>query len=74
MHSPRVVSNPFALMTNPQAVVAAMEASDRLRALRRRVCRPLDRIGLGEGGGVADAADDGGGDDAEPLADDAPGA
>ncbi|WP_162910271.1 hypothetical protein [Azohydromonas sediminis] len=74
MHSPRVVSNPFALMTNPQAVVAAMEASDRLRALRRRVCRPLDRIGLGEGGAAADAAD-GWGNDPEPLADDdAPGA
>jgi hypothetical protein len=70
MHSPRVVSNPFALMTNPQAVVAAMEASDRLRALRRRVCRPLDRIGLGEGGGMAEAAGDWG-DEPEPLADDA---
>lgn len=70
MHSPRAVSNPFALMTNPQAVVAAMEASDRLRALHRRVCRPLDRVGLGEGGAAADSAD-GWDEGPESLADDA---
>lgn len=68
MQSPRAVSNPFALMTNPQAVVAAMEASDRLRALRRRVCRPLDHVGLGDAPAAADA---GWADDAEPTGDDA---
>lgn len=57
MPSPRALSHPFALMTNPQAVVAAMEASERLRALRRRVCRPLDHIGLGDASPQADAAD-----------------
>jgi len=64
MDSPRVAGNPFAMMTHPQAVVAAMEASERLRALRRRVCRPLDRVGLGEGPAAADAAE-GWADDAE---------
>ncbi len=59
MHTPRVVSDPFALMTNPQSVLAAMEASERLRALRSRVCRPLDKVGFGR----ADASDDDGGSD-----------
>ena len=36
-------ANPFALMLNPQEVVAAMERSDRLERLQRRVCRPLDK-------------------------------
>jgi len=43
MPSPRTAANPFALMTHPQAVLAAVEASPRLGALRRRICRPLDR-------------------------------
>lgn len=47
MQIPRVASNPFALMTHPQAVVAAVEASERLRSLRSRVCRPLDKVGFG---------------------------
>jgi hypothetical protein len=37
------VRNPFALLTNPEVVVQAMEASERLGRLRSRVCRPLDR-------------------------------
>lgn len=36
-------SNPFALMMNPDAVVQAMERSERLARLKARVCRPLDR-------------------------------
>ncbi|HMM85969.1 MAG: hypothetical protein ACLGIT_03225 [Gammaproteobacteria bacterium] len=44
MHSPSVASDPFALMLNPQSVVQAMEASERLRRLHRRVCRPLDKV------------------------------
>lgn len=52
--------NPFALMLNPQAVLARISASDRLEGLQRHVCRPLDKVVLG-------AAPDG--DDAvEPLA------
>ena len=37
------VSNPFALMMNPDVVLQAMERSERLGHLQRRVCRPLDK-------------------------------
>ena len=36
-------ANPFALMTNPEAVLRAIENSDKLCMLERRVCRPLDK-------------------------------
>lgn len=58
MHRPHVVSNPFALMTHPQAVIAAVEASERLRSLRSRVCRPLDKVGFGQPDASDDAVDD----------------
>lgn len=38
------VRNPFMLMLNPEVVVAAVEASERLKQLNRHECRPLDRI------------------------------
>jgi hypothetical protein len=38
-----LVSNPFALMMHPDAVFQAMETSDRLSRLQRRICRPLDK-------------------------------
>lgn len=37
------VSDPFALMMDPASVVQAMENSDRLARLQRRVYRPLDK-------------------------------
>ncbi|MGA0610868.1 hypothetical protein [Caldimonas sp. KR1-144] len=37
------VSDPFALMMNPEAVLRAVECSDRLARLQRRICRPLDK-------------------------------
>ncbi len=37
------LNNPFVLLMNPQEVIRAVETSDRLRRLRRHVCRPLDR-------------------------------
>jgi hypothetical protein len=37
------VANPFALMMDPQAVLQAMERSERLQHLQRRICRPLDK-------------------------------
>ena len=43
MDNSSLVSNPFALMMDPAAVVHAMEHSDRLGRLHRRVCRPLDK-------------------------------
>jgi hypothetical protein len=43
MQQTRPIADPFALMMNPQAVIQAMERSDRLSRLQRRVCRPLDK-------------------------------
>ncbi len=36
--------NPFMLMLHPEAVLAAVEKSERLGALNRHLCRPLDRV------------------------------
>lgn len=77
MQSPQVMSNPFALMTHPQAVIAAVEASERLRSLRSRVCRPLDKVGFGQPDSPDDGADEAAAalawadDDATTLAPDA---
>ena len=38
-----ILGNPFALMMNPAEVLQAVERSDRLERLQRRVCRPLDK-------------------------------
>jgi hypothetical protein len=38
-----LASNPFALMMNPEDVIQAMERSDRLGRLQRRICKPLDK-------------------------------
>lgn len=54
--------NPFALMLDPQAIIAQIENSERLERLQRRVCRPLDKPLLGGAGETADDA-------AEPAAD-----
>lgn len=37
------VRNPFMLMLNPEIVLAAIEKSERLSQLNRRLCRPLDK-------------------------------
>jgi len=39
----QIDSNPFELMMNPQAVLAAIERSQRLESLHRRIYRPLDK-------------------------------
>jgi hypothetical protein len=54
-------SNPFMLMLNPEVVIAAMEASERLKSLNSHQCRPLDKIvpapdAAGESGGDEDEA------------------
>lgn len=41
-HTPPV-SDPFAFMMNPEAVLKAIEQSERLARLKRRICRPLDK-------------------------------
>lgn len=43
MQQSEVVANPFALMMNPEAVIAAVNRSDRLGRLKSRICRPLDK-------------------------------
>ncbi|MDO9234858.1 MAG: hypothetical protein Q7U28_02340 [Aquabacterium sp.] len=43
MQKQSLYSNPFALMMDPQAVLEAMERSERLNHLQSRVCRPLDK-------------------------------
>jgi hypothetical protein len=37
------IANPFALLLDPQQVLASIEHSERLDRLHRRVCRPLDK-------------------------------
>jgi len=50
------VSNPFLLMVSPEVVLAAVEKSERLGALNRHLCRPLDRPqGTGKPAASADA-------------------
>ncbi len=51
--------NPFMLMTNPEAVLAAMEKSERLSQLNRHLCRPLDRPVVANNGKAAESADAG---------------
>lgn len=60
-------ANPFVQLMNPDAVIRAVEASERLRGLRRHVCRPLDRVAPSDGASsdaaAFDAMIDGQGDD-----------
>jgi hypothetical protein len=41
--TPATSLNPFAMMTDPEVILLAVERSERLNRLQRRVCRPLDR-------------------------------
>ena len=50
-------ANPFALMLDPAAIFAKLERSQRLEALERRVCRPLDKPLLGGAEDGSDAED-----------------
>jgi hypothetical protein len=43
METTPLASNPFGLMMNPQAILDAVERSERLGGLQRRICRPLDK-------------------------------
>jgi hypothetical protein len=38
-----ILSNPFVMMTNPETILLAVERSERLNRLNRKVYRPLDR-------------------------------
>ncbi len=37
------LSNPFVMMTDPETILQAVERSERLNRLSRKVYRPLDR-------------------------------
>ena len=50
-------TNPFALMIDPQAVLAQIASSGRLAGLERRVCRPLDKPLLGGGSDGVDGSE-----------------
>jgi hypothetical protein len=67
MTYPSSVGNPFMLMLNPEVVLAAIENSERLSKLDRRMCRPLDRhIVTGQpadAAGTANEAESAPGDD-----------
>lgn len=43
MRHAQSAANPFTMMTDPEAILQAVERSERLNRLQRRVCRPLDR-------------------------------
>jgi hypothetical protein len=43
MHASSHAANPFGMLVDPDAVTRALEGSQRLECLNRRVCRPLDR-------------------------------
>jgi len=50
----QIVSNPFELMLNPEAVLQAVERSQRLEGLHRRIYRPLDKPLIAKKPGAAD--------------------
>ena len=56
MHAIPQIANPFALLTDPEAIFRALEASPRLESLNRRICRPLDRAHRDANGEGPDAA------------------
>ncbi|MBS0446919.1 MAG: hypothetical protein JSR59_13335 [Proteobacteria bacterium] len=66
MDTLQIAANPFALMMDPAAVIAAVERSDRLAMLKSRICRPLDKplIGKVQDDGASELDDgDAGGDE-----------
>ena len=43
MRSTQLQLNPFTMMMDPETILQAVERSDRLNRLQRRICRPLDK-------------------------------
>lgn len=58
MHAVSQAVNPFALLTDPEAIFRAVEASPHLEQLSRRICRPLDRLPREGGEAETDALAD----------------
>lgn len=69
----QITSNPFAQMMDPQAVIAAVERSERLQRLQSRVCRPLDKVFVGPEAGEEAVSFDASVESAEPAEDQAEG-
>lgn len=44
MHASSHAANPFGMLIDPAAIQRALEGSQRLECLNRRICRPLDRV------------------------------
>jgi hypothetical protein len=44
MHASSHAANPFGMLIDPAAIQKALEGSQRLESLNRRICRPLDRV------------------------------
>ncbi len=55
MNTDTLAQNPFMLMVNPEVVLAAMERSDKLGRLNRRMCHPLDSLPAPRPDGAHDA-------------------
>lgn len=55
-----LVHNPFMMMLQPEVVIAAMERSEKLGRLNRRMCHPLDRVAApaGDDSKAIDRGDD----------------
>lgn len=43
MQQAQARANPFAMMLDPERILRAVEASERLNHLHSRICRPLDK-------------------------------
>lgn len=44
MKTETLARNPFMMMLSPEVVLAAVERSEKLGRLNRRLCQPLDRL------------------------------
>jgi hypothetical protein len=57
MKQETLAHNPFMMMLSPEVVLAAVERSEKLGRLNRRLCHPLDRPVPATAGKAGDAAD-----------------
>lgn len=57
MKQETLAHNPFMMMLRPDVVLAAVERSEKLGRLNRRLCHPLDRPVPANGNRSADASD-----------------
>jgi hypothetical protein len=57
MKQETLAHNPFMMMLSPEVVLAAVERSEKLGRLNRRMCHPLDRPVPAAAGRGAEAAE-----------------